>query len=232
MGLLQGWSVHGNLVLLAHAGPHRRGPFQAAAARLGLEVDVDTVFEQGLSSAYERAARRAAARNNGVILPALTERNLDDYERIFLGCFSAGYGLAKLLDPISIGMLSGLVLLDSGYADLDPDRSASDTGIYWLVQWALAARHGEKTLWIAHTLNDPGSYASTGKVAAEAMRLSGGVLHDEEPPLGCRRRRRDGRFVVEEWPTSHGAAIADWGPDAMARAIHSSISSVEGTNWT
>lgn len=216
-----------HLVALIHAGEHRRAPFEAACAARDVDAEVVTYFEQGLSKTYERAALRCAEAGKGVVLPELLkrcspQRDVGDYEHVWMGCFSAGYGVPKRFDGASIAMLSGLVLLDSGYADKDPDGSALDQGVEWLLPWAVAARHGEKSLWVCHTLNDPGSYASTGKVAAEVVRLSGGQLREEAPPRGCRRRRAEGRFVVEEWPTSHGAAIADWGPDAMARAIAAS----------
>jgi hypothetical protein len=203
-------------LLLAHSTPAVIPAYRQALASVGWDATVVPILSPypGLSSAYDALAK-ACRGKDGRILPALLARfgvKVTPGEPLWLACWSAGYALARALPPADVEALAGLVLLDSGHTGLDPDGTASDTGVAWAVEWARRAKTGRATFWLGCSDVKPPTYASTAHFAAEVERLAGG---------------QGGRFRVEAFDVSrdaaaeHVAALRQWGDEFVARAVDS-----------
>ncbi|WP_438029044.1 peptidoglycan-binding domain-containing protein [Sorangium sp. So ce233] len=191
-----------HLILLGHATPAVAPMFGAAAAARGLDVDVVPIRSPyaGMSAAYDALAQ--ACLRNGRVLPGLLERYRSPrqgYASTWLVCWSGAYALARAMRPADRAELAGLVLLDGGHTTLDRDKTASDAGVKWLVDWAREAKAGRCTVWIGHTdVRTYGDVASTTQVAEKVLKLVGG---------------QGGRFLVK----GHNVAIKDTDEHVAAR---------------
>lgn len=147
------------------------------------------------------------------MLPALLRAaGVAEGEDLVLGWYSAGYALARELTrhPADRAAIAVWVGLDGAHADLDPDGTASDTGIRWAVDLAKDARAGRIVFALGHSDVRTWGYASTTQFASELERLAG-------PPSAG--------FIVEAFNVAkadldeHKAALLDWGPAFVARAV-------------
>lgn len=233
-------------VLLVHADPSVTSHYVDTLVDAGFkpeDLDVRLMVAPplkgvpggGLSSRYDALAQTCLKLGKGSAIRGLCAQQkiaIENGDRIFLATFSAGYAFARHLTDEDRDMLSGLVLIDSGHTSKDADGTASDAGIAWLVEWAKAARAGEKVLAIGHTDVDPVTYASTTQVAEEAIKLSGGPI--EDMPLeaydldrGCKRIRLAGRMLVAAFDRrspadaklEHGDALTVWGDELVRWAV-------------
>ena len=235
------------LVLLVHADPsvtprYRASICEAAglqtaeiAVHLMVGPPIPGVPGGGLSSRYDALAQSCLQLGKGSAIRGLCQRqklDLDGFDRVFLATFSAGYAFARHLSAADRELLCGLILIDSGHTSKDPDGTASDAGVAWLVEWARAARQGEKVLAIGHSDVDPVTYASTTQVAEETIRLSGPPIEDLplglfEAEHGCKRLRLAGRLLVASFDRrkpadaklEHGDALTVWGDELVAWAV-------------
>lgn len=203
------------LAVLIHADPSMRRRYEEAA---GADVEVLPVLRPGLSSVYAHLAAECRARGAGSAVRGLLQthgRSVADYDAILLCPFSAGYAFARGIPDSDRRLLAGLVSIDSAHAALDPDGTAADAGAFgveWLVTWARDAIAGQKVLVIGHSDVEPGSYASTTKVAKEVIRLAGA-------PSGHFLVRAFDLKPPAEAKAEHGAALTDWGPGLVAEAV-------------
>ncbi len=208
------------LLYLLHADPSVAPLYRAA---LGPDVDVVAVIAPplagvpggGMSSRYDALVQQCLGRERKALLGLAKRypppRPLASYAEVWLATWSAGYAFPRGMSVHDRDELAGLVLLDSGHTDKDPDGTARDAGVAWAVEWALLARDGRKAFAIGHTdVPTVGTVASTTQFAAEVVRLSGGT---------------GGRFHVEAFnvekdpQAEHRAALNKWGPAFVAKAM-------------
>lgn len=209
------------LLYLVHADPSVVPLYRAA-----LPPDVDVVAfvapplpnveGGGMSSRYQALGQQLKAANGGHVLAGLVKKYpapkpLSEYESVTMATWSAGYALPREFSALDRAQVEALVLLDSGHTDKDPDGTARDAGVAWAVEWAKAAREGERTLAIGHSdVRTYGTTASTTQFAVEVVRLAGGV---------------SGRFMVRAFDVAkednpeHVAALKGWGPAFVADAL-------------
>lgn len=183
-----------DLVILVHA-PAEVMPQYAAA--LGPNVDLVRVFVPGPSSSYvEYAAKKFSS---GKILPrVLAENGLIDqqYRRVLLATFSAGYAFARRVLETDGDDIDGYVAIDSIHYSV-PNQLLPFTN------WAKMAKDKTKAFWLGHTDVPTVGFFSTTQTAltiANAVGGTGGWFV---------RRAYD---LEQDARLEHIAALNVWGP--------------------
>ena len=226
------------LVILFHADPGVRTRYRYAFDRAEVK-DVDflivnagngsRVYRQHVLDLGHRDRLANVARKAGA-------RGLSDYDSITLAGFSAGYGAIEeiLKEQASAAMVDGVCLLDSGYAGRDPDGTALDAQLAPWVAAALRAIEGEGVFFHGYTDVPTYTYASTKDVAEETMRLCD--VDSSQPEAWVVGVSESGNDILasavakglatwayvdayESHTREHGAALTQWGDDAVAQTV-------------
>lgn len=211
-----------HLVYFAHGEPAAIPAYAAALAAIG-DVDIDIVLVrlEGKSSVYAQLGADLRDTDSR-ILPALRQRfpapePEEAYATLTLITYSAGYALAReiLAGAEDRDALDAYVALDSIHADL-VDGAADAAQLAGFVTFAELAKDGDKTFWLGHSDVRTAGYASTTQVAARLLELTGG---------------EGGGFVVRGFnvraqdASEHRAALFEWGPGFVAKALISRLGS-------
>lgn len=174
----------------------------------------------GMSSAYEALTADLRKRFPGMpLLSALLKHlKLEETGPVVFVWFSAGYKMAELLagDVPSWDQIAAWVGIDGMHSGKDPDGSASDTGVGWLVQLAQGALTGYTVLALGHSdVKTYGGVASTTEVAAEVRRLSN-MPDGPGPHGGLLIRPYDLKTNDHD---EHIAALREWGAQLLGEAM-------------
>lgn len=227
-----------NLILLFHADPGIRARYKSAFKRVGLSnYDFIIVNAGNGSLVYRRFVLDLGNRNRlrNVVRKA-SGRDLGAYQTVTLASFSAGYGAIEeiLKERESAMLVNGICLLDSGYASRDSDGTASDTQMAPWVAMATRAINEEAVFFHGYTDVPTYTYASTKDVAENVMALCEVTAEPIVKPVGVAESGRDIDAVTIEkglatWAyvdaydsgaSEHGAALTQWGDDALASVAH------------
>ncbi len=222
------------LLYLVHADPSVAPMYRSA---LPPEVDVVPFIAPplagvpggGMSSRYAALGQQLKLAHGGSVLPGLFAKYpppqaASSYEAVYMATWSAGYALPRVFSAADRAQCAGLVLLDSGHTDKDPDGTARDAGVAWAVEWAQLARDMRKLLWIGHTdVQTYGTTASTTQFAQEVERLAGGQQ-------GLFRVKA--HDVSKDQQVEHMAALRDWGPAFVRDALAADALDAESTEPT
>jgi hypothetical protein len=199
------------LILFAHADPTATPPvYHPALVGLDVELRCFVSHYAGLSSSYVTLAQHLqAGHGGGRLLPAIASlagasKPFDQYERVVLVSWSAGYALARavLEVPADVEDLDGYVCLDSGYGSPTPA---------W-VAFAKLAREGKKLLWAGCTdIKTEPAYPSSSAFLEE-LEHEAGLAGDPK-----------GLFRIERWggadAAAHVAALRVHGPVFLRAAL-------------
>lgn len=202
-------------ILLAHAylPADVRARYEAACPGWRIVPFVSSF--PGMSAAYTALAADLRRRYPGPLLDALLRHlKVADDGPCAVGWFSAGYAMARELAADG-AQPAAWIGLDGMHAGKDPDGTASDVGVAWLVKLARAALVGETVVALGHSdVRTYGAVASTTDVAAEVRRLA------EVPPGD-----KHGGLILRAYNVraadhdEHVAALTGWGPALLGEAV-------------
>lgn len=204
-------------ILLAHAylPADVRARYEAACPGWRIVPFVSSF--PGMSSAYTALAADLRRRYPGPLLDALLRHlKVTDDGPIAVCWFSAGYSMAReLAADASASRVAAWVGLDGMHSGKDPDGTASDAGVEWLVKLARAALVGETVVALGHSdVRTYNGVASTTDVANEVRRLA------EVPPGD-----KHGGLILRAYNVraadhnEHVAALVAWGPALLGEAV-------------
>jgi hypothetical protein len=197
-----------------------RDAFEQALAPLG-DVSLVWIATPGLSSVFVKEALRHTrlGRTMPGLLRAYPPHGTGGPTTVSLICYSAGYGLARILlrSEEDRQALDGLVLLDALHTGLSSSGKVEQPGLEPFAAYARLAKEGHCCFRSGHTDVPTYGYASTTQSNNELVHMARGMQWHADGS-GFRVHAFDTKPPSQP-KAEHGAALIDWGPAFVGAAL-------------